>query len=163
MENRAWREEQQLKQTIECFNLAESNRWIHLRNGKESAVYIHPEDNRFVRKVFCYKILSKTPSEALQRIQLHNSLFPETAYEIEGYADYFGEFCFVLKQPFIVGKRPSAKEIVEEMRKRGFEDMGGGQLFINDTYIVDDLHEGNVIKSADGFFYFIDTLVLYTS
>jgi hypothetical protein len=80
----------------------------------------------------------------------------------EGYADYFGDFCFVLKQPFIAGERPSAKEIVGEMEKREFEDMGGGQLFTNDAYIIDDLHEGNVIKSADGLFYFIDTFVLYT-
>jgi hypothetical protein len=152
-EDRAKREERKLKKSTKCFDLVESVHWVHLRSGKESAVYIHPEDNRFVRKIFCYKILSQTPSEALQRIRLHNFLFPETAYEVEGYADYFGTFCFVLKQPFIIGVRPTAKEIVEEMRKRGFEDMGGGQLFINDTYIIDDLHEGNVIKGTDGLFY----------
>jgi hypothetical protein len=54
--------------------------------------------------------------------------------------------------------RPSKKELSEEMKKLGYEDQGGN-MFMSDNYIIEDLHSGNVCFSKEGRIMFIDPVI----
>ena len=57
----------------------------YLGSGAESDVYLD-SDGRFVLKVVYYRASCDTPLDFMDnRITLHNTIFPETAYELVGF------------------------------------------------------------------------------
>lgn len=75
-----------------------------MRDGQEANVFVYGDDNnRHVVKVINYSMMSDLPSEFIDnRIALYNGLFPESRYELLGFTERNdGNFCFVVKQPFI--------------------------------------------------------------
>ena len=109
------------------------------------------------------KILSTeyfvTPQFALDRITLHNTLFPEAPLKVLGFGrNSKGEFQFLVEQPFIQGKHATKKEIHDFISKMGFTktDKDRGNTFISDDLYLSDLHDENVIKVGPNTFIVID-------
>jgi 8-oxo-dGTP pyrophosphatase MutT (NUDIX family) len=126
--------------------------------GIEAKVYRYDTNN--VIKVNSILTQHEEPFEFLDRIALHNTIFPETRYELIGFINNdMGEFSAVVKQPFIGATKGADRETVsKDMKLRGFEDMGG-DMYINNDYMVEDLHKGNVLISESGTLFYIDPIV----
>jgi hypothetical protein len=132
-----------------------------LDKGEEAKVYA---ENDSVYKVVDYSIYSKTPLDYLNRLKIHNELFPETSYQFLGIKNDNGKIKFVIKQPYIRFKdKANEKEVYKEMTKRGFYYISATQYtlkskYITDDYIVEDLHKDNVIMNDKGELLFIDPI-----
>ena len=155
-----------------------SNLWIEdfekefgkenfLGQGFEAKVYFDEKD-QCVYKVHHYPF-EETYLNFSDRIAVHNRLFPESQYEVVGFTErkkekYFSEdkFSIVLKQRFIKSSNTpiSQKEIDKEMFKRGFKLDEDNGIYFNEDHVVYDLHPGNVLKTKEGNFIFIDPICL---
>ena len=132
--------------------------WDFIGEGAEARVYILPGGNR-VKKVVWYGFSHEEPINYLDRLALHNFLFPDVPYELVGLTATDRGFAFIVEQPFVKGVVNSSKQdVIGEMERMGFTDRGGN-MFTNDDYIVEDLHSGNVVKDENGSLYFIDPIV----
>jgi hypothetical protein len=125
--------------------------------GGEAKVFANDGDTNVI------KILSTeyfiTPQFALDRITLHNTLFPEAALKITGFGrNSKGEFQFLVEQPFIQGTPATQAEIDRFITKAGFtkSTKDKGNTFITDDLYVSDLHDENVIKTPNGNLIVID-------
>ena len=125
--------------------------------GGEAKVFANDGDTNVI------KILSTeyfiTPQFALDRITLHNTLFPEAALKITGFGrNSKGEFQFLVEQPFIQGTYATQAEIDKFITKAGFtkSTKDKGNTFITDDLYVSDLHDENVIKTPNGNLIIID-------
>ena len=159
------------------YNSTEGKSIVELQPGTEADVFLLNCNGKWnVLKIskwntFTFRKRNRTPLEFLiNKLMLHNTLFPGTSYCLTGYCHRFdNEFCFVLEQPYIppffdefnkfVGS--TEKEIEEDIIvKRGFRKEGKSQIrYVSDDYLVSDLHLGNVLKGAHGKLYYIDPSV----
>lgn len=138
-------------------NLDTINGKKKLAEGGEAKVFYNDGD------VNVTKIISTdyfiTPQFALDRITLHNTLFPAAYMEVVGFGrDSDGEFQFLVEQPFIQGEPATQAEIDKFITMAGFEksDEDWGHTFITEDFYVSDLHDENVIKVGKGIFIVID-------
>jgi len=99
-----------------------------------------------------------TPQFALDRITLHNTLFPEAPLTLKGFGrNKDGQFVFVVDQPFIEGTTPTMQEIQEFMENAGFKKTTEkGNTYTNESVYLSDLHDENVIKTPQGNLVVID-------
>lgn len=116
------------------------------------------------------KILSTeyfiTPQFALDRITLHNTLFPEAPLKITGFGrSSDGEFKFIVEQPFIQGEHTSKEEIQQFIERAGFtkSDKDKGNTYTTDDIYVSDLHDENVLKTKEGNLIVIDADVRWNT
>jgi hypothetical protein len=93
----------------------------------------------------------------LNRIILHNTIFPETFYFFVGFAGYNNRSVMpVLKQDLIKNSVPATSiEIDTYMSAIGFSKLSEGR-FQNDLFLVWDVVPRNVLKDKDGDIYVID-------
>ena len=122
-------------------------------NGSESVVYFDP-DNHIVYKLISLKHYNVLRL-ALDRIIIHNALFPETALNVIGFSrDCNGNFVTVVTQPYVVGDIITESERISFMHDLGFDDAGmdyGMHLnYMTESLYVGDLNEFNVIKGESG-------------
>jgi len=135
----------------------------YLGSGAESDVYLD-KDGKFVIKLVYYRAYSETPLDFLEhRITLHNTIFPETAYELVGFTcsqeiDEEG-FYFITRQIFVDSKkpRPTQEEIDNYMKRKGFAIQDG--TFAIEGYTISDLAPRNFVKDNNGKLYCIDPLI----
>jgi len=140
------------------FKFGEDN---YLDKGGEAEVFYNPDEG-MVYKIHHFPF-EQEPLKLFDRVSIHNTLFPESLYEVVGFThkDVYGDdvFSIILKQPFVEKGNSvvSQEEMDEEMSKRGFVETDG--MYINDDYAIGDLHPGNVLKDKDGNYIFIDPLI----
>ena len=92
---------------------------------------------------------------ALDRIIIHNALFPETVLKVLGFArDSKDNFVVVVSQPYVIGDTITESDRMSFMSNLGFSDAGmdyGMHLnYKTDFLYVGDLNEFNVIKGESG-------------
>ena len=120
-----------------------------------------------------YRKMSFLPSEFIDdRIALYNALFPKSLYKLLGFTKKGNDFCFVLRQPYIKGhellkeyeEHPETgdrlfEEIKDFLNKTLNLDQKYLKTYINDEYIIEDVHLGNVMRDDDtGDLVFIDVV-----
>jgi|GEM_PF-2002892 len=96
--------------------------------------------------------------KSIDRIMLHNYLFPDTALEIIGFTYHHGTTKVIAKQKFIQGIPASEDDVllyIDEHFKGYDYDHTNGH-FVKDGIEVGDIHEGNIVKTKDGELYVID-------
>jgi len=142
-----------------------SRRWEDQgrRGGAEQDVFHNPADDRwYKRNVMRFH---SQYLEYFHRLALHNWLFPETAYRFEGFVDHGGKLEPVTSQPNVKAVRGATpREIDKRMNAMGFSRLPEaipGKLnttFVNtnEGVIVEDLHNENVLRTADGVTMVID-------
>lgn len=128
--------------------------------GSENEVYASL-DSRYVYKLNDFRYSDDNLNPFFERIQIHNLLFPDCAYEFIGFAENRdGKACAVLRQPFILALREATQEeIDEEMQRLGFQKGLDEGYFTNNDYDIFDAVPNNVLIGEDGHLFFIDTII----
>ena len=94
----------------------------------------------------------------LEKVILHNSIFPDTFYYFIGFAGYDGRSVMpVLQQDLVKDAQPATPiEIETYMAAIGFTKKNNEGRFTNNMYEVWDLVPRNVLKDNDGDIYVVD-------
>lgn len=125
-----------------------------IAQGGEARVYDHGTS---VVKVIGldYFVL---PVLALDRISLHNAYFPQTRMTVLGFGrSAEGDFKVIVEQPFIQGERMTDDEIREYAARLGYRLVNPRNwTYATDTVYLSDLHDENVIRSAQGNVFVVD-------
>ena len=120
------------------------------------------ENDTYVSDNFIYKVNnllnSGTILKCLQKIILHNTIFPDTSYSFHAFTGFNGRSVMpVFKQDFIKDAVPATRiEIETYMAALGFNKIIDEGKFSNGTYLVWDIVPRNVLKDKDGDIYVID-------
>lgn len=125
-----------------------------LTEGGEAHVY--DNGNTIVKRIgLDYYIL---PSFALDRISLHNTLFPSTKMVVMGFGRTSnGEFQILVQQSFIFGSRLTDDEIRSFAEAMGFKLINPRNwTYATPSIYLSDMHDENVIVSPQGNIFVID-------
>ena len=134
-------------------------------HGMESDVY---DGGDSVVKMMTLR-LAKSPVAMLERIALHNRLFPDTQMQIVGFgrANRYGEpdgrLGFLVRQrkvEFDEGETTTA-DVAEFMQRLGFEPGERKSTYVSPdgSLLATDMHRENVVKAKDGKMAVLDSLV----
>ena len=126
--------------------------------GSENEVYAS-YDSTLVYKLNDFRYSDDNLTPFFERMKVHNSLFPDCAYTLLGFAENRdGQVCALLSQPFIVSEREATQQdIDDELERIGFhKEM---DYFTNGDYDIFDAVPNNVLMGSDGHLYFIDTII----
>jgi len=142
-------------------NLFDQNWTSQGRKGEaENNVYYDESSGRwFKRNNLSYH---STYLDFFYRLALHNQMFPEAIYELEGFVVNNGELQPVISQPHVKAERGATKQEVENlMSELGYRKIPGTN---HDYYNkekgirVEDLHDENVLFH-NGNFYVVDPVI----
>ena len=120
------------------------------------------ENDTYVAKDTIYKVNNLLNSggicKLLEKIQLHNLLFPNTAYRLHGFTGYDGRTVMpVLEQERVCEAQPATQIMIDTyMAALGFEKDGKTGRFKCDQYRVWDVVPRNVLVDKDGDIFIID-------
>ena len=92
------------------------------------------------------------PILALDRISLHNAIFPETKLIVLGFGrDKENQFRIIAEQQFIEGSRMTDDEIAEFMQRMGFQLINPRNwTYATPEIYLSDMHDENVIRTTLG-------------
>ena len=120
------------------------------------------ENDTYVAKDTIYKVNNLLNSggicKLLDKILLHNLIFPNTAYKICGFTGYEGRTIMpVLEQERICEAQPATQIMIDTyMSALGFEKEGDTGRFFNKEFKVWDVVPRNVLVDKDGDMYVVD-------
>ena len=120
------------------------------------------ENDTYVAKDTIYKVNNLLNSggicKLLDKILIHNLIFPNTAYRIHGFTGYDGRTIMpVLEQERICEAEPATQIMIDTyMSAVGFEKESDTGRFSNREYVVWDVVPRNVLVDKDGDMYVID-------
>ena len=120
------------------------------------------ENDTYVAKDTIYKVNNLLNSgsivKLLNKILLHNKIFPNTAYRFYGFTGYDGRTILpILEQDRICEAQPATQVLIDTyMSALGFEKDGEIGHFSNKVYHVWDVVPRNVLLDKDGDMYVID-------
>lgn len=94
----------------------------------------------------------------LQKILLHNVIFPDTAYSFQGFVGFDGRTVQpVLYQPRVANAQPATQIMIDTyMAALGFEKKTQEGSFTNGEYGVWDLLPRNVLVDKEGDIFVVD-------
>ena len=123
-------------------------------SGNENDTYISNETIFKVNNL----LNSKGVVSLLERVVLHNTIFPETFYYLIGFTGYDGRSVMpILRQDLIKDARPATTvEIETYMAAIGFTKQNDEGRYANAEYEVWDVVPRNVLRDKDGDIYVID-------
>ncbi len=126
-------------------------------SGSEAMVFMTKNPSKDgVTKAIDASHYPNGPQGLIDKIILHNSLFPETAYETVGFGkDRSGSFRVIVKQKFVSGKTPSPESISKFAQNLGLEKRQGW-YYTKDGKRITDLNPKNIIETTDGKFAVVD-------
>ena len=120
------------------------------------------ENDTYVAKDTIFKVNNLLNSGSicnlLDKIILHNLVFPNTAYKLIGFTGYDGRSVMpVLEQERICNAQPATQIMIDTyMSALGFTKENDEGRYSNGTYLVWDVVPRNVLVDADGDMYVID-------
>ena len=132
----------------------------YLTRGGEARVYLHPDSLNVVK--LNDTVYYATWLEFFNSVLLHNLIFENTAYTLEGFIKNDNVLYAVLNQPFITSDAPVELEDIKKLLVfNGFENTKRQDYIHRELgLILEDMHDENVIVNSEVLF-FIDT-VFYT-
>ena len=157
-----------------------------LKGGAESDVYLDEKSQRVFKRnnLTIHGSGMKGVVSYLNRLVIHNYLFPTTAYKLEGFTvresidlsvyDSIEErvkqkrlfeenvtLNVVVSQPFISGRESTYDEIRDHLKKMGLTPSGPYSNYarIGDDVNISDLRSGNAITDDDGNVHIIDPII----
>ena len=120
------------------------------------------ENDTYVSGIIIYKVNNLLNSggivKLLNKVLLHNLIFPNTAYVLHGFAGYDNRSVMpVLMQRRIRNAQPATQIMIDTyMSALGFTKENGEGRYSNGTYVVWDVVPRNVLVDADGDMYVVD-------
>ncbi len=152
------------------YDLSNLDESLLIGSGGESEVYRYDEET--VMKVNTTKY-TVSPQLLIDRMAIHNTLFPETAMNLVGFGrNGWGEFCFIYTQPFVqaCGQQPTPEEIEDFLkqmtRKAGTIERytcAMGSNYRTPYFLLDDFHDQNVIRGRNGRLKVIDSDIRFNT
>lgn len=129
----------------------------YLTRGGEAKIYLHPDNHNVVKVNDA--IYYATWLEFLNSLLLHNVLFQNTYYSLEGFLKVEGSLAAVLHQAFVVSDAPAEIDDIKKFLEfNGFENTKRNDYYHKElSLILEDMHDENVIVNSDTLF-FIDTV-----
>ena len=121
------------------------------------------ENDTYVSGTIIYKVNNLLNSggivKLLEKVLLHNLIFPNTAYILHGFAGYDKRSVMpVLIQRRIRNAHPATQIMIDTyMTALGFTKENDEGRYSNGTYVVWDVVPRNVLVDADGDMYVVDT------
>jgi len=135
-----------------------SSEYVEDVGGSESLVYLDEKHNEVI-KTISLSHYNGDVQMGLDRIAMHNALFPDTALTVIGFGrDSSGNFRIIAKQPFVQGESASVEEIEQFAKDLGLTK-GKGWWYDNNKhnkFRIADLNPANVLKDSDGHLHVID-------
>lgn len=138
-----------VENTLKTFNGLYGER---LGSGQEAIVW-RKDDNTVIKSsnTLQYEDLQLF----LDRLVLHNTLFPASAQKLVGFGtDKNGDFEVIIEQPFIPeAEEATPEEIKDYLTKLGFEQylgFGGGERYKTSEVLLNDAAPRNFVKTEDG-------------
>jgi len=120
------------------------------------------ENDTYVSGTIIYKVNNLLNSggivKLLDKVLLHNLIFPNTAYILHGFAGYDKRSVMpVLMQRRIRNAQPATQIMIDTyMSALGFSKENDEGRYSNGTYVVWDVVPRNVLVDADGDMYVVD-------
>ena len=120
------------------------------------------ENDTYVSGTIIYKVNNLLNSggivKLLDKVLLHNLIFPNTAYILHGFAGYDKRSVMpVLTQRRIRNAQPATQIMIDTyMSALGFTKENDEGRYSNGTYVVWDIVPRNVLVDADGDMYVVD-------
>ena len=120
------------------------------------------ENDTYVSGTIIYKVNNLLNSggivKLLDKVLLHNLIFPNTAYILHGFAGYDKRSVMpVLTQRRIRNAQPATQIMIDTyMSALGFSKENDEGRYSNGTYVVWDVVPRNVLVDADGDMYVVD-------
>ena len=132
----------------------------YLDEGAEQRVYL--VDGQYVLKVND-GIFYASWEDYFNNLLLHNYFFPDTAYELIGFANEDHNIFAIVKQPFVlINEKTDLGLVKQALAENGFVNKKNNDYYNPDLGIIlEDLHDENVL-TRDGILYFIDTVFYLT-
>ena len=126
----------------------------HIAEGGEAKVY----DNGYLLVKTIGLDYFIQPILALDRVSLHNTLFPETSMEVIGFGKTSSQdFNIIVNQPFVEGSHITNAAISEYIQRLGFQLINPRNwTFATPEIYLSDLHDENVILSKEGNVFVVD-------
>lgn len=124
-------------------------------SGMENDVYLDAESNSIYK--MNNLMVSHDVLTLLERITLHNELFPQTAYSLVGFTGFGrGSIYPVLRQAYVANATYATHgEILDYMEALGFT-LCGEAAFTNGEVTITDVRPRNVLKDNNGAIFVID-------
>ena len=123
------------------------------------------ENDTYVAEDCIYKVNNLMNSGSvvalLEKILMHNILFPDTAYQLHGFAGFDGRTVQpVLRQVRVANATPATQIMIDTyMAALGFVKQDNEGRFTNGQYVVWDLVPRNVLIDGDGDIFVVDAEV----
>lgn len=158
--------EESLRQQKELINWATKNKQLIVEPndyyeealgdsaaGSETRVWKNNDKGTVVKNISLNHY--STPKALMNRILIHNLVFPTTAMKMLKIGASDNEISIIVEQPFIEdsGIAPTMNEIKDYMLSLGFtlsKGKGINAEYTKDGYLVTDIRPENVIKQPDG-------------
>ena len=123
-------------------------------SGNENDTYVSDNTIFKVNNLFNSGSIVKL----LEKVILHNLIFPNTSYSFYGFAGYDGRSVMpVLQQDRICNAQPASQVVIDTyMAALGFIKQSATGRYTNESYIVWDIVPRNVLQDSDGDLYVID-------
>lgn len=131
------------------------NLGVPMPSGVENTVYYNSSEDMMYK--MNNLMTSRSVLRLLQRLNIHNSLFPQTAYELVGFTGFGrGSIYPILRQQYVPNATYATHgEILDYMESLGFAPIGEA-AFANGTIEVRDLRPRNVLKTPSGSIFVVD-------
>jgi hypothetical protein len=148
--------------------ISQNHLWIsnidfssYVSEGAEQRVYLKDENHVLKLNDAIYY---STWKDYFFNLLLHNYFFPDTAYELLGFAKVDETLFAVIKQSYVAITEPTDLQKVKEfLNSNGFINTKNNDYLNPDLGIIlEDLHDENVL-TRNGILYFIDTVFYLTS
>ncbi len=138
-------------------DFAKERHLIVFQSGSEYENWLDPIGN-VLYKMNTLNHVGGNLAKLLDRVNLYNELFPETAMRLVGVQVMSRSSVFpIFSQPFVVNSRfATREEIVEYMQARGFEPTDEDGKFTNSRLLLWDIKPKNVLIAKDGTMFVID-------
>ncbi len=123
-------------------------------SGNENDTYVSENTIFKVNNLFNSGSIVKL----LEKILLHNIIFPNTFYKFYAFTGYDGRSIMpVLQQDRICDAHPATQEMINSyMTALGFSKQSTTGKYANESYIVWDIVPRNVLVDEDGDLYVVD-------
>ena len=131
------------------------NKGFPYPSGMENDVYFDANSNSIVK--INNLMVSRDVLSLLERLQMHNVLFPQTAYSLEGFTGFGrGSIYPVLRQAYVANATYATHgEILDYMESLGFT-LCGEAAFTNGEVTITDVRPRNVLKDNNDAIFVID-------
>lgn len=128
-----------------------------LTQGGEAEIYFLPEHQQVLK--LNDAIYYANWLDFFNSILIHNLLFEETCYKLEGFIKIESGLQAVLKQTFIISDNPvDLNKVKAFLEYNGFKNTRRNDYYNKELgLILEDIHDENVIMNS-GLMFFIDTV-----